>query len=109
MKCNHTNNLALASDFQPHEGESNFGPTITREVVGGTHISPHCITVKGDEFVLVDWAEGFPRHDKPGTRAVRFPHGLMLFGESFEYRAVRLIRDQLGPVCLVEKVLSCKD
>jgi hypothetical protein len=96
MKAYHTNDLALASDFQPLEGESNFGPTITREVVGGTHIAPHCITVKGGEYVLVDWAEGLPRHDKLGTRAVRFPHGLMLFGESFEDCAVRLIRDQLG-------------
>jgi ADP-ribose pyrophosphatase YjhB (NUDIX family) len=92
----HTDSLELASDFQPLDGEANFGPPLTKEVVGGAHIAPHCITVRDDEYVMVDWKDGLPRHDKPGNRAVRFPHGLMIFGESFEECAERLVRDQLG-------------
>lgn len=34
-----TDDLELSSDFQPVEGEANFAPTITREVVGGAHIA----------------------------------------------------------------------
>lgn len=91
-----TDELELASDFQPIEGEANFPPTITREVVGGAHIAPHCITIEGDEYVLADWAHGLPRHDVAGERAIRFPHGLISFGESFEKCADRLVADQLG-------------
>jgi 8-oxo-dGTP pyrophosphatase MutT (NUDIX family) len=91
-----TDDLELASDFQPLEAEANFPPTITREVVGGAHIAPHAITVEGSEYVMVDWQEGLPRHDKPGTRAVRFPHGLIRYGETFEKCAERLVSEQLG-------------
>lgn len=92
----HTDDLELASDFQPLEGEANFGPTLTREVVGGAHIAPHCIVILGDEFVLVDWSKGLPRHGQPGKRAVRFPHGLMQYGESYEETAARLVSAQMG-------------
>ena len=30
----HTDDLELASEFQPLESEANFGPPLTREVVG---------------------------------------------------------------------------
>jgi hypothetical protein len=92
----HTDDLPLASDFQPLEGEANFGPPILREVVGGAHIAPHCITIQREEFVLIDWIEGLPRHDRPGARAIRFPHGLIKFGESFEACARRLVANQMG-------------
>ncbi len=102
-----TEDLELASDFQPMEGEANFGPILTREVVGGAHIAPHaiCFDKKRREFVLVDWSEGLPRHDKPGTRAVRFPHGLLHFGEDFLDCSIRLVRDQLGMAVVEAQVL----
>ena len=89
--------LELASDFEPMEGEANFGSTITREVVGGSHIAPHCITLVGDRFVMVEFEEGLPRHDSSGP-TIRFPHGLMLFGETFEACAERLVLLQMGGV-----------
>lgn len=92
----HVDDLERASEFQPHEGEANFGPPITTEVVGGTHIAPHAVTVRNGSFVLVDWADGLPRHDDPGDRSVRFPHGLMEFGETVAACADRLVSDQLG-------------
>jgi ADP-ribose pyrophosphatase YjhB (NUDIX family) len=91
-----SDDLPLASDFQPLDGEANFGPPLTREVVGGVHIAPHCITIHKDQYVLVDWSQGLPRHDPPGRRAVRFPHGLIRYGETFEQCASRLVRDQEG-------------
>lgn len=84
----------LASDFKPLSGEANFGPPILTEVVGGAHIAPECVTVRNGKFVMVEWPNGLPRHDK--GRTVRFPHGLMCFGETTEQCAKRLIADQLG-------------
>lgn len=93
----HTDELELASDFQPFEGEANFGPPITREVVGGAHIAPHAITIDTEgRFVLVDWYEGLPRHGKPGKRSIRFPHGLIRHGEKYEDCAARLVEAQMG-------------
>ncbi|WP_436908792.1 NUDIX domain-containing protein [Halosimplex marinum] len=91
-----TDELELSSDFQPLEGEANFGPPLTKEVVGGVHIAPHAVTVEDSDFILTDWHEGLPRHDSPGERSIRFPHGLMEFGETFEECAERLVDDQLG-------------
>lgn len=84
----------LASSFAPLPGEANFPPPIDREVVGGLHIAPECITQEDGSFVMVDWPRGLPRHDSGHT--VRFPHGLMMFGETIEQCAQRLIKDQLG-------------
>lgn len=86
--------LPLSSDFQPLKGEANFGPPILREVVGGVHIAPECITVENGDFVMAEWPHGLPRHDS--TRVVRFPHGLILYGETVEECAARLVREQLG-------------
>ena len=85
-----------ASDFQPLEGEANFPPPIQTEVVGGMHIAPEIVTRRGDEFLMIEWPEGLPRHDT--GRTVRFPHGLMQFGESVNECASRLVNDQLGVV-----------
>ncbi len=92
----HTDELELASPFQPLEGEANFGPTLTREVVGGAHLAPHVIMTDGSRLAMITWEQGLPRHDQPGTKATRFPHGLMLFGESFEECAARLAKAQAG-------------
>lgn len=90
----HDDELELASTFQPLLGEANFGPPIIREVVGGMHIAPECITVRDGKFIMTEWPDGLPRHDD--KRTVRFPHGLIRFGETFEQCAERLVADQLG-------------
>jgi len=94
----------LSSDFQPLDGEANFGPPILREVVGGVHIAPECITVEDGDFVMAEWPDGLPRHD--AGRVVRFPHGLILYGETVEDCAARLIRDQLGMAVTKVEVLK---
>lgn len=43
---------------------------------------------------MAEWPNGLPRHDS--TRTVRFPHGLILYGETIEDCAARLVKDQLG-------------
>jgi hypothetical protein len=83
-----------ASDFQPLPGEANFPPPILKEVVGGMHIAPECITLHKGQFIMAIWPNGLPRHEV--TRTVRFPHGLMRFGETILEAATRLVGDQLG-------------
>jgi 8-oxo-dGTP pyrophosphatase MutT (NUDIX family) len=65
-----------------------------REVKGGTHIAPEVICTQRGEFLMAVWPTGLPRHDT--TRAVRFPHGLIIYSETFEDCAARLVREQLG-------------
>jgi len=84
----------LASDFQPEVGEANFPPPMNREVVGGMHIAPECFTVRNGVFVMTVWPNGLPRHEQ--VRSVRFPHGLMKFGETLEETAQRLVSAQQG-------------
>ena len=84
----------LASDFRPEIGEANFPPPLTHEVVGGMHIAPECFTVRNGLFVMTIWPNGLPRHEQ--TRTVRFPHGLMRFGETLEETAQRLVKAQQG-------------
>lgn len=86
--------LEKSSDFVPLPGEACFPPPIEVEVVGGLHIAPECITRKGLTFYMIDWPNGLPRHET--HRTVRFPHGLMRFGEGVLQCAERLVRDQLG-------------
>ena len=88
------NRYKLASDFKPLPGEANFPPPIQEEVVGGVHIAPECITRAGDRFIMIEWPNGLPRHET--NRTVRFPHGLMRFGEAMEQCAQRLVKEQLG-------------
>ena len=83
------------SDFKVEPGEAVFLPPTDREVYGGSHIAPECITRKEDgTFVMLEWPSGLPRHET--GRTVRFPHGLMIFGENMEEVAKRLVRNQLG-------------
>jgi len=84
----------LASDFKPLPGEATFPPTIEQEVVGGTHIAPECVLKKGQTFFMTVWPTGLPRHET--TRTVRFPHGLIRFGETIEICAQRLVHAQIG-------------
>ena len=93
----------LSSDFQPLPGEANFGHTITKEVVGGTHIAPQCITHCGDKFIMIEFKHGLPRHDKSGPR-LRFPHGLMMFGETFQACAKRLVAAQMGATVIETRI-----
>lgn len=88
------NELQKASDFQPIDGEANFPPPIRTEVVGGMHIAPEVVMRRDQTFLMIEWPDGLPRHD--ATRTVRFPHGLMRFGESAHECASRLVHEQCG-------------
>lgn len=87
--------LQRSSDFKPLRNEANFGPPIQVEVRGGVHIAPEVIAARGTKFFATRWPNGLPRHDDPPD-TLRFPHGLMLFGESIEQCARRLVKAQLG-------------
>lgn len=87
--------MELASNFKALNNEANFGPPISDEVVGGTHIAVELVTKNGDTFYATEWPQGLPRHDG-GKRTIRFPHGLMIFGETIQDCARRLVSEQLG-------------
>ncbi|MEX0690038.1 MAG: NUDIX domain-containing protein [Candidatus Paceibacterota bacterium] len=97
------NDHKKSSDFQPLENEANFPPSVDKEVVGGMHIAPECITRKNNQFVMVEWPNGLPRHDS--ERTVRFPHGLMKFGETIEACAKRLVKKQIGAKLKSSRIL----
>ena len=58
-------------------------------IVGTTDV------VAGGRFFATRWPKGLPGHDDP-PNTLRFPHGLIRFGESLEMCADRLVRRQLG-------------
>lgn len=88
------NDYEKVSDFEVYEGETTFPPPIRHEVKGGMHITPEVATRKDGMFIMIDWPNGLPRHDTDHT--VRFPHGLMRFGETAHECAKRLAQNQLG-------------
>ena len=83
------------SNYKATKGEANFGSPIKTQVTGGTHITFELITKKGKTFYMTRWPRGLPGHEDP-PNALRFPHGLIRFGESLNKCAARLVRDQLG-------------
>ncbi len=82
-----------SSGYKAINKEANFGSPIRDEVVGGMHIAPELITKNGKRFYAVHWFHGLPRHDK--LNAIRFPHGLMIYGESIMDFAKRIVAEQL--------------
>lgn len=84
-----------ASNYRASKGEANFGRPITTQLVGGTHITFELITRKGKTLFATRWPKGLPGHDDP-PNVLRFPHGLIRFGETIEDCAKRLVKDQLG-------------
>lgn len=93
-----------SSGYKAMKGEANFGRPIRDEIVGGAHIAPEIITRRGSRFYAVHWFHGLPRHDR--LNAIRFPHGLMLFGESVLDVSMRLVREQLGMKVESARVLT---
>ena len=83
------------SSYRASGGEANFGKPISTQVSGGTHITFELITKRDQTFFMTRWPSGLPGHDDP-PNTLRFPHGLIRFGESLEECASRLVRDQLG-------------
>ena len=75
--------------------EANFGAPIKSQVSGGTHITFEFLTKKEREFYMTLWPKGLPGHEDPPD-TLRFPHGLIKFGESLEECAARLVSEQLG-------------
>jgi len=84
-----------ASNYRARQNEANFGAPIVTQVVGGTHITFEMVTMRRGKFYMTRWPTGLPGHDDP-PNVLRFPHGLIRFGESLEECAKRLVRDQLG-------------
>ncbi|SRR6266478_1263917 len=83
------------SNYRATHNEANFGKPIVSQVSGGSHITFEMITVRDGIFYMTRWPKGLPRHDDP-PNTLRFPHGLIRFGETLLQCAKRLVKDQLG-------------
>ncbi|MBI1978747.1 MAG: hypothetical protein HYS62_01645 [Candidatus Aenigmarchaeota archaeon] len=93
-----------SSGYKAVNNEANFGKPIENEIVGGTHLAPEIITWDGEKFYAVHWFDGLPRHDK--LNAIRFPHGLIIWGETIFDCAKRLVEEQLRMNVKSAKVLT---
>jgi ADP-ribose pyrophosphatase YjhB (NUDIX family) len=87
--------MMKVSNYRAFHNEANFAKPIVTQVSGGSHITFEMITVSNGKFYMTRWPKGLPRHDDP-PNTLRFPHGLIRFGESLEQCARRLVKDQLG-------------
>ena len=83
------------SKYRATNDEANFGAPIIAQVSHGAHITFELVANKNDTFYMTRWPTGLPRHDDP-PNVLRFPHGLIRFGETMEQCASRLVHDQLG-------------
>ena len=83
------------SNYRASNNEANFAKPIITQIAGGAHITFELVTKKGKKFYMTRWPRGLPRHDDP-PNVLRFPHGLIRFGESLTECAERLVKDQLG-------------
>ena len=83
------------SNYRATNNEANFGKPISTQVTGGTHVTFEMITYADEYFYVTHWPKGLPGHDDPPD-TLRFPHGLMRFGESLDDCAARLVQAQLG-------------
>ncbi len=86
-----------ASKYRAHHNEANFAAPIVTQIMGGTHLTFEMVTVRKAKFYMTRWPKGLPGHNDP-PNALRFPHGLIRFGESLQECAERLVRDQLGMI-----------
>ena len=83
------------SSYRATSKEANFGKPIATQVDGGAHITFEMIPHSKGRFYATRWPRGLPGHDDP-PNSLRFPHGLIRFGESLEECASRLVGEQLG-------------
>lgn len=83
------------SNYRASHGEANFGKPIRTQVQKGAHITFECVTRTGGRYYMARWPRGLPGHEDP-PNTLRFPHGLIRFGETLEQCVRRLVRAQLG-------------
>ena len=82
--------------------EANFGPTIPKQVNGGTHITFEIILKKDNQFVALRRPNAIPEHELP-PQAKNYPNGLLYFchnliryGEPIETFIKRTVKEQTG-------------
>lgn len=92
--------------------EANFGPPLTEQVSGGTHISFEIIPYYNGKCIALRRPRAIPDHELP-PGAEKHPNGLLYFchnliryGESVEDLIKRTVRAQAGVDVLDFKVLE---
>ncbi len=89
-------------DYHWENNEANFGPPITDQVEGGTHITFEIVLRLDGEFVALRRPDGIPGHHEPPEAEehpdglLYFCHNLIRYGESLEECVSRIVRSQAG-------------
>lgn len=80
--------------------EANFGPSLRKQVAGGTHVTFEIILKKEGKYIALRRPNGIPEHELP-SQAKDYPQGLLYFchnliryGESMEECTKRIVRKQ---------------
>ena len=80
--------------------EANFGPPVSKQKRGGTHITFEIILKKDNQFVALRRPNAIPGHELP-PKAKDYPNGLLYFchnliryGEPIESFIKRIVKEQ---------------
>ncbi len=89
--------------------EANFGPPISREVDGGTHITLDILLTKDEKYFALR-RECIPGHEVPpeGKNVLFLCHNLIRYGESVEDCVKRIVKSQSGVNVLSYKVVDLR-
>ena len=94
--------IKMAFEYNWKNKEANFGPPISKQVNGGTHITIEIILKKGKKYITLRRPKGIPEHELPpelkthSKGLLYFCHDLMIYGESIEDCVKRIVKDQAG-------------
>ena len=82
--------------------EANFGPPVSKQVDGGTHITFEIILKKDGKYIALRRPNAIPGHELP-PQTKNYPEGLLYFchnliryGELVEDCIGRIVREQAG-------------
>lgn len=94
----------MSKTFKYHwtNREANFGPPVTGEVRGGTHISIENFLMFEGKFVALRRPEANPQHELPpkaqkaGSALLYFVHNLPIWGETMDEYVNRVVMENTG-------------
>ncbi|MBI2579360.1 MAG: hypothetical protein HYW27_00480 [Candidatus Aenigmarchaeota archaeon] len=86
-------------EYNWQNNEANFGPPISKEMDGGTHITFDILLKKDDKYFALR-RECIPGHEVPpeseGEKLLFLCHNLIHYGESVEECVKRIVKSQSG-------------
>jgi hypothetical protein len=96
-------------EYNWQNNEANFGPPISKEVDGGTHITFDILLRKDGKYFALR-RECIPGHEVPpeGKNVLFLCHNLIRYGESVEDCVRRIVKEQSGVNILSYQVVDLR-